>query len=726
MPRSFSCFNDAILWLLSSGQCHEPLFSWYMEHLDGCTACQSKLSGWLTENSPTEKKRESWRHSEKTKNIYDSTIDFPPIAEIPAKSDLPSSAEELGHIGDYRVLRKIGSGNSSIVFEAEDLWLNRRVALKFLRMDIDQIAEARLMFLAEAQTLAAIQHENLVPVLNVGQENDNFFMVMPLLEGETLASALEKGAFSVESSLKIIGEVAAGLSALHKAGLLHCELKPTNIWLRRMPDGSQKAVLLDFGMAATSSFRVSSLIKGTISPEQIGGDPVDVRTDLFALGCLLLQMLCPAGNKANPDQNLKQFAEKIAPVRTLLDTLLATEMADRPENAGACIRRIHQLQKRKSPRWLLTGGIAASIALAAMGFEFQKNRQHLEIQNQFNLQAATQANAKPKSTPIRMLMEVRPELILPVGKNVLVSPSPVGQLLCAAEPGGRIKIFAMTNQPDPEVALEAGFDVARLSLGKEGQVLAAIGNQGQTKIWKMPRHQNKREVIAEKRIAIEKPVSMVWTDEPKSRLAVAAGKQIHLINPWVGSDHPEFHLKYEVPYEPVNMVLRPEQHEIICVVKDGGLMVWDFKARDMTYGMRYHNTPKVFFASNRKGTRLGTTAEDGLVFSYDGKPVRHKPEYGPYWRRTIVNYFHATPEGMTFVDDEIALIKLKTQPDRLAQFSVQKFDNTDGEIFFRVQNRNIVRMFDSASQSKFYGLDDQGNFLVCDLSGIIEALNHSD
>lgn len=75
------------------------------------------------------------------------------------------------------------------------------------------------------------------------------------------------------------------------------------------------------------------------------------------------------------------------------------------------------------------------------------------------------------------------------------------------------------------------------------------------------------------------------------------------------------------------------------------------------------------------------------------------------------------------MDDETVMIKMKSQPDRLAQFSIQNFTNKDGEIFFRVQNRNIVRMFNSASQPKLYGLDDQGNFLVCDLSEIIRQLN---
>src|SRR5262249_53059125 len=188
--------------------------------------------------------------------------------------------------------RLLGAGGMGLVFEAQDPDLRRPVALKVMRPEVAARAEARQRFLREARTAAALNHDHVLPIYQVGEANGVPLIAMPLLAGEALEARLRReGRLPVAEVLRIGRETAEGLAAAHAAGLVHRDLKPSNLWLEA-PGGRVK--VLDFGLARPLQTDVhltaSGVVVGTpgyMSPEQADGEPLDGRSDLFSLGCVL-------------------------------------------------------------------------------------------------------------------------------------------------------------------------------------------------------------------------------------------------------------------------------------------------------------------------------------------------------------------------------------------------------------------------------------------------------
>ena len=205
----------------------------------------------------------------------------------------PEQPGELGRLGGYRVLSILGEGGMGIVFEAEDTHLRRRVALKVIRPALAVSSKIRARLLREARAAAAVQHDNVVGVFQVGEVRGVPFIAMPLLAGETLADRLDREArLAPEEVVRIGIETAAGLSAAHAKGLVHRDLKPANIWLEV---GSGRVKILDFGVVRTTDdqdtlISAADTVVGTpayMAPEQAGAEQVDARSDLFSLGAVL-------------------------------------------------------------------------------------------------------------------------------------------------------------------------------------------------------------------------------------------------------------------------------------------------------------------------------------------------------------------------------------------------------------------------------------------------------
>lgn len=200
--------------------------------------------------------------------------------------------------GRYRVLRPIGQGGMGEVYEAEQISLGRRVAVKVL-FDDDEKALAR--FDHEAKAMARLAHPHVVTVIDFHRDAERPLLVMELLEGESLHHALEReGTFSAARAIRIALQMLEGLGAAHRAGIVHRDIKPSNVFLWRDPRGGETVKLLDFGLAKAEGGpkTTAGVVVGTASylaPEQILGDPPDARVDLRAVGLCLYEML--AGRK---------------------------------------------------------------------------------------------------------------------------------------------------------------------------------------------------------------------------------------------------------------------------------------------------------------------------------------------------------------------------------------------------------------------------------------------
>ena len=210
----------------------------------------------------------------------------------------------------YRIERTLGEGGMGRVYEAIDQQLGRRVAVKVIRSGVDDPA-GRERFLREARSAAALSHPNACQLYEVDEHDGEPFLVMEFLDGEPLSARIARGRMSRDEAAEVILPLMDVLAAFHKAGLIHRDLKPSNVFLTQ-----QGAKLLDFGLArhtqrseavTSPELTAPGAVTGTLrymSPEQITGDAVDARTDIFGLGVLLHEMLTgrmPFGAETNAD-----------------------------------------------------------------------------------------------------------------------------------------------------------------------------------------------------------------------------------------------------------------------------------------------------------------------------------------------------------------------------------------------------------------------------------------
>jgi serine/threonine protein kinase len=213
-------------------------------------------------------------------------------------------------LSHYRIVEKIGEGGMGVVYRAHDERLGRDVAIKVLPEHLAKDPERRERFEREGRTVSSLNHPNICTLHDIGRHDGIDFIVMEYIEGETLASRLERGALPLERALQICMQIADGLDKAHRRGIVHRDLKPGNIMLTK--DGAK---LLDFGLAklrapdtvvaesalATEDkpLTAEGTLLGTVqymAPEQLEGKEADARTDVFAFGALLYETI--TGNKA--------------------------------------------------------------------------------------------------------------------------------------------------------------------------------------------------------------------------------------------------------------------------------------------------------------------------------------------------------------------------------------------------------------------------------------------
>jgi len=220
---------------------------------------------------------------------------------------LPSGTK----LGPYEIIGLLGAGGMGEVYRAKDTRLGRDVAIKILPTEMSADAGRKQRFEREAKTISSLNHPNICVLHDVGSQDGLSYLVMELIEGESLAKRLERGPMPLEQVLKYGAQVADGLEKAHRAGIVHRDLKPGNIMLTKAG-----AKLLDFGLARPTSATASvatvtsstlaqspvtqaGVIVGTfqyMSPEQVEGKEVDARSDIFSLGAVLYEML--TGRKA--------------------------------------------------------------------------------------------------------------------------------------------------------------------------------------------------------------------------------------------------------------------------------------------------------------------------------------------------------------------------------------------------------------------------------------------
>jgi class 3 adenylate cyclase/tetratricopeptide (TPR) repeat protein/tRNA A-37 threonylcarbamoyl transferase component Bud32 len=261
----------------------------------------------------------------------------------------------------YLVREPVGSGATAVVYRARDDRLGRQVALKFLSPQLCADPASKTRFLVEARTAAALDHPNVCTIYEIGEtEEGQLFIAMPLYDGETLQARLKRGRCSFSEALPIALQVARGLEHAHTSGIVHRDVKPSNIMI--LPDGTAKIV--DFGIALMHDAALTDpqMLIGTVpymSPEQASGGPIDCRSDIWSFGIVLHEAL--AGTRPFEGDHSPAVLEAI---RGRVPQLVATSYPDVPAGIDRILRRA--LAKAPDERYPSMSLMAADLsALAA-------------------------------------------------------------------------------------------------------------------------------------------------------------------------------------------------------------------------------------------------------------------------------------------------------------------------------------------------------------------------
>jgi serine/threonine protein kinase len=399
MIKLLTCPDPRDLQRLARGQLPDPQAAQLGEHVLACDSCADRLNT-LCAGDPIALSLQGgssplWADNATANALMERLIESPPPAAgtgdsptdpPPSKSDAtraneapdaahdsnltdflgpPQSADELGRLGEYRILKILGHGGMGVVFLGEDVRLGRKAAIKAMLPHLAQSKSSQQRFLREARAAAALEHDHIVPIFHVGEDRGAPYIVMPFLKGEPLDERLKRTeVMPLADTLRIGREVAKALDAAHKTGLVHRDIKPANIWLEAPED---RVKILDFGLARAvaedSALTQQGAVIGTpayIAPEQARAETVDARCDLFSLGVVLYR-LCTGqqpfvGKDSVSTLMAVAMTDPVAPatlnkalpkeLSDLVMNLLEKDAAKRTSSASEVVQAIQAIEKK--------------------------------------------------------------------------------------------------------------------------------------------------------------------------------------------------------------------------------------------------------------------------------------------------------------------------------------------------------------------------------------------
>ncbi|HEY5219372.1 MAG TPA: serine/threonine-protein kinase [Gemmatimonadaceae bacterium] len=269
----------------------------------------------------------------------------------PLGEETASGTALVGRVldGRYKVERKVGEGGMSFVYLAADVSTQQRCAIKVLSSALSQDTNAMARLKREASLGMRLAHPNVCHIMRMGETEDGLvYVVMPFVEGEILSDRNNRlGHIPVDDTVRLVKDMAAGLHIAHELKIVHRDLKPENIMVCRRPDGTDYAVVMDFGLAKErragaelQKLTATGIILGTpefMSPEQLRGKPLDARTDIYSLALLTYEMLTsrlPFQGKTQQEMMIARLRSEPIPLRKMRPDLNLPESVERVLNKG--------------------------------------------------------------------------------------------------------------------------------------------------------------------------------------------------------------------------------------------------------------------------------------------------------------------------------------------------------------------------------------------------------
>jgi serine/threonine protein kinase/WD40 repeat protein len=401
MTVASACPNAATYERLRLGQLASPEVERLAQHLEQCPTCATRVQGWKVEEVLMESLRIQTTPADRPEKevvsgliarlkrlpatpgcIQETTVSSATAAPVPlgpVTEDLcnflapPQGPGEIGRLGGYRVRKLLGAGGMGMVYHAEDVQLQRPVALKVMKPEVAKNPTARERFLREARAAAGLRSDHVVTIHQVGEAGAVAFLAMEYLEGLSLDDWLRKGHRPTTAQAARIGrQIALGLAAAHERGLIHRDVKPANVWLDSAHQGRVK--LLDFGLARPAADDAHLTQSGTIvgtpaymAPEQARGEKVDHRADLYSLGVVLYRLttgrLPFQGDNAIAVLTALMLEEPKPPrevnpalsprLAALIERLMAKKREQRPATARAVADELAAIEREPAPTAML-------------------------------------------------------------------------------------------------------------------------------------------------------------------------------------------------------------------------------------------------------------------------------------------------------------------------------------------------------------------------------------
>jgi serine/threonine protein kinase len=410
--KGAGCPSERDLQAFACGKLDTQAAAAVRAHVDDCLGCQETLAEIRRSLGLDEPiTRDAEQLAQTSEQATQTDVQRPGLDDVLELPMLGRSSDPraIGRIAAYEIYDVLGRGGMGIVLDAFDTALHRRVAIKVLSPQLATSQTAHRRFLREARAAAGINHVNVVTIHAVDEQTGMPYLVMEYVAGRTLRERIRIGPLDLATMLRIGAQIAAGLAAAHEHGVIHRDIKPANVLLE---DGIERVKISDFGLALVllDNTQASSADRpvGTpayMSPEQVGGQRVDVRSDLFSFGCVLYAMSTgkspfqgsnsvfiarmvaefdpPALHEVKPDtprflsdivarllhKDPNKRFQSAAEVRDLLQAHLAEVNQAPSDSLHRAVRAARPRPNRR--RWLLAGAsLVLLVALVAVGVCF--------------------------------------------------------------------------------------------------------------------------------------------------------------------------------------------------------------------------------------------------------------------------------------------------------------------------------------------------------------------